>query len=94
MGLLAAFAKGFGDLSVHEVATSLTRNDLAYSSYDAAGERVTKIVNDQLVEVGRYVDARGSDIWGVEAFVSGDQEYFAASDRNFGLQIFKYTGSE
>ena len=50
---------------MHEVATSLTRNDLACSSYDAAGVRVTKIVNDQLVEVGRYVDARGSDIWGV-----------------------------
>ena len=40
------------------------------------------------------MDPRGSDIWGVEAFVSGGQEYFAASDRNFGLQIFKYTGSE
>ena len=89
-----AFAKGFGDLSVHEVATSVTRNDLAYYSYYAAGVRVTKIVNDQLVEVGRYVDPRGSDIWGVEAFVSGGQEYFAASDRNYGLQIFKYTGSE
>ena len=38
--------------------------------------------------------SRGSDIWGVEAFVSGGQEYFAASDRNFGLQIFRDTGLE
>ena len=88
-----AFASGFGDLSVHEVATSPTRNDLAYYSYYAAGMRVTKIVDGELVEVGRYVDSRGSDVWGVEAFVGADgKEYFAGSDRHFGLQIFQYTG--
>jgi hypothetical protein len=87
------FARGFGDLSVHEVATSLTRNELAYYSYYAAGMRVTKIEGDELVEVGRYVDPRGSDIWGVEAFIGSDgKEYFAGSDRNHGLQIFRYTG--
>ena len=87
------YAKGYGDLSVHEVATSLTRNDLAYYSYYAAGMRVTKIVDGQLVEVGRYLDPRGSDFWGVEAFIGTDgKEYFAGSDRNYGLQIFEYTG--
>jgi hypothetical protein len=88
------FATGYGDLSVHEVATSVQHNDLAYYSYYSAGMRVTKIVNNELVEVGRWMDPRGSDFWGVEAFMVGDQEYFAGSDRNFGLQIFKYTGTE
>ena len=88
------YASGYGDLSVHEVATSIQRNDLAYYSYYSAGMRVTKIVDNQLVEVGRYMDPRGSDFWGVEAFIGPDgQEYFAGSDRNYGLQIFKYTGS-
>ena len=86
------YAKGFGDLSVHEVATSPTRNDLAYYAYYSAGMRVTKIVDGQLVEVGRYVDPRGSDFWGVEAFTIGNVEYFAGSDRHYGLQIFRYTG--
>lgn len=31
-----------GDLSVHEVATSAKRADLAYFSYYAAGFRVTR----------------------------------------------------
>jgi hypothetical protein len=88
-----AFAKGFGDLSVHEVATSLQRNNLAYYSYYSAGMRVTKIVDGKLVEVGHYLDPRGSDFWGVEAFIGKDgKEYFVGSDRNFGLQIFRYTG--
>jgi hypothetical protein len=55
--------------------------------------RVTKIQKGELVEVGHYIDPRGSDFWGVEAFVVNGQEYFAGSDRNFGLQIFKYTGN-
>jgi hypothetical protein len=88
-----AFASGFGDLSVHEVATSPTRADLAYYSYYAAGFRVTQIVNNELVEVGHFIDAGGNNFWGVQVFQSGDQEYVAASDRDFGLYIFRYTGS-
>ena len=42
-----AYATGFGDLSVHEVAVSPTRNDLAYFSYYSAGFRVLKIVDDR-----------------------------------------------
>ena len=87
-----AYASGFGDLSGHEVATSLTNPSLAYFSYYAGGFRVAKIANDQLTEVGRFIDQGGSNFWGVQVFQSGGQEYVAASDRDFGLYIFKYTG--
>jgi hypothetical protein len=88
-----AYASGFGDLSVHEVAVSPTRNDLAYFSYYSAGFRVLKIVNEKLVEVGRYIDAHGNDFWGVQVFEHAGQEYVAASDMDHGLFIFRYTGS-
>ena len=91
-----AFATGFGDLSVHEIATSLTRPDLAYLSYYSAGFRVVKVVGNQLVEVGHFIDDTGdlgSNFWGVQVFQSGGVEYVAASDRDFGLYIFRYTGS-
>jgi catechol 2,3-dioxygenase-like lactoylglutathione lyase family enzyme len=87
-----AFAEGFGDLSVHEVATSLVENDLAYYAYYSGGFRVTRIVDDELVEVGRYIDPNGNNFWGIQAFMSGGQEYAAASDRDHGLFIFRYTG--
>lgn len=87
------YAQGFGDLSVHEVATSKARPDLAYLSYYAGGLRVVKIVAGELVEVGRFIDQDGNNFWGVEAFSQAGQEYVAASDRDFGLYIFKYTGS-
>ena len=88
-----AFARGFGDLSVHEVATSALRADLAYFSYYSGGFRVAKIQSDKLVEVGHFIDVGGNNFWGVQVFQSGGQEYVAASDRDFGLYIFKYTGS-
>ncbi len=89
-----AFATGFGDLSVHEVATSQKRADLAYFSYYAAGFRVTKIVDNTLVEVGHYIDQGGNNFWGVQVFTGPDgKEYIAASDRDYGLYIFRYTGS-
>jgi hypothetical protein len=62
-----AFASGFGDLSVHEVAMSEVQNDLAYFSYYSGGFRVARVVGDEL-------------------------EYVLASDRDFGLYIFQYTG--
>lgn len=93
-----AYVRGFGDLSVHEVATSAARDDLAYLSYYSGGFRVLKIVADELVEVGRYIDGGGNgggnNFWGVEVFQSGGQEYVAASDRDSGLYILRYTGSE
>lgn len=89
-----AFATGFGDLSVHEVATSAVRDDLAYLSYYSGGFRVLKIDSGALVEVGNYIDAGGNNFWGVQVFESGGEEYVAASDRDSGLYIFQYTGSE
>jgi hypothetical protein len=87
-----AFASGSGDLSVHEVATSHQQADLAYFSYYAGGFRVTRIVDDQLVETGHFVDEGGNNFWGVQVFEHDGQEYVAASDRDFGLYIFRYTG--
>ena len=87
-----AFASGFGDLSVHEVATSSQRDDLAYFSYYSGGFRVAKIVGSELVEVGHFIDVGGSNLWGVQTFMYNGEEYVAASDRDFGLYIFKYTG--
>ncbi len=87
-----AYVRGFGDLSVHEVATSAVRDDLAYLSYYAGGFRVLKIVRNQLQEAGHFIDVGGNNFWGVEVFQSGRQELVAASDRDFGLYIFRYTG--
>ncbi len=50
------------------------------------------IEGGELVEKGHYIDEGGNNFWGVEVFNSGGQEYVAASDRDFGLYIFKYNG--
>jgi len=90
-----AFAGGFGDLSVHEVATSARRADLAYFSYYSGGFRVAKIAGEKLEEVGHYIDVGGNNFWGVQVFTGSDRrEYVAASDRDLGLYIFRYTGSD
>lgn len=91
------FAVGFGDLSVHEVATSQVQADLAYLSYYSGGFRVIQIVDDEIVEVGRYIaddsitGHPGNNFWGVQVFQHGDRELVAASDRDSGLWIFEYT---
>jgi len=86
------FSDDFGALSVHEVATSAVRSNRAYLSYYAGGFRVLDIRNDELVEVGSFIDLGGNDFWGVQVFNSGNVEYVAASDRDFGLYILRYTG--
>jgi hypothetical protein len=86
------YAKGSGVLSVHEVATSLERNDLAYLAYYAGGLRVIRIEDGKLVEAGRFVDVAGNNFWGVQVFRHRGQEYVAASDIDFGLYVFRYTG--
>ena len=88
-----AYASGFGDLSVHEVAMSHDRNDLAYFSYYAAGFRVAEIEGGELVETGHFIDEGGNNFWGVEVWHHGGREYALASDRDAGLYIFEYTGS-
>jgi hypothetical protein len=94
-----AFAFGFGDLSIHEVAMDPGQN-LAYSSYYAGGMRVFRFGEAGIEEVGHYIDDEGSNFWGVETFVpsgaaAGDLEgrrLFAGSDRDHGIFIFRYTG--
>lgn len=88
------FATGFGDLSVHEVATSQRQSDLAYLSYYAGGFRVLKISDGKLQEVGSFIDQGGNNFWGVEVFQRSGKEYVAASDRDSGLYIFRYTGKK
>ena len=85
------FASGFGDLSVHEVATSREDPARAYYAYYSGGFRVTEIQGNELVETGAFIDAGGSNLWGVEVFEDDGVEYVAASDRDYGLYIFKYT---
>lgn len=88
------FADGYGDLSVHEVATSLQDPDLAYLSYYAGGLRVIEV--DQadgttgITEVAAFIDEGGNNFWGIEAFERDGVEYVAASDRDKGLYIFRY----
>ena len=100
------FAAGFGDLSVHEVATSAKDASLAYVSYYAGGLRVIDIEvaprvksdpgGPRIVEKAAHIDGSkdtegiGNNLWGVETFTSGGKEYVAASDRDFGLYIYEY----
>jgi hypothetical protein len=107
-----AFASGFGDLSVHEVATDPTDPSLAYLSYYSGGFRaiqiqcpegtpytpdMTDVSQCELVEVGGYLAPQGNDFWGVEVIpnpdddpnVEGDEVLILASDRDYGLFIFR-----
>ena len=90
-GISEQYATGYGDLSIHEFATDPDA-DLAYASYYSGGLRVVNFGDAGIQEVGRYIDAAGNNFWGVEQFTSGGQRLIAASDRDFGLYIFRYTG--
>jgi hypothetical protein len=86
-----AFASGFGDLSIHEVATDPDR-DIAYLSHYAGGFRVVSYGAGGLTEVGRFIDQGGNNFWGVEVHRHPNgQKYVLASDRDSGLYIFQYT---
>jgi hypothetical protein len=86
------YAECCGDLSVHEVAASEADPRLLYFSYYTGGIRVARIVNDEIVEVAHSIEAGGSNLWGVQVFEHAEQEYVAASDRDYGLRIYRYTG--
>jgi hypothetical protein len=87
------FAFGFGDLSIHEWATDPTE-PIAYSSYYAGGFRVVSFGPDGIEETGKFIDRGGNNFWGVEQYTTPDGErLIAASDRDFGLYIFRYTGA-
>jgi hypothetical protein len=91
-GIDPRYATGFGDLSVHEFATDPTEN-LAYASYYAGGLRVLAFSRDKgIEEVGKFIDKGGNNFWGVETYTQNNQRLIAASDRDHGLYLFKYTG--
>jgi hypothetical protein len=100
-----AFADDFGDLSVHEVEVPRgdpnenglegTNVDdaggLAYFSWYAGGFRVAEYDPSSITQVGFYVDADGNNFWGVAlAEDPGGDRIVLASDRDYGLFIFRY----
>lgn len=88
------FASGYGDLSVHEVAMDpRVGTGLAYLSYYAGGFRVLSYGDKGLKEVGAFIDQGGNNFWGVEVHRHPNGQYYVlASDRDYGLYIFQYTG--
>ena len=91
-----AYQFSHGDLSIHEFATDPDTN-LAYASYYAGGLRVFRFGETGLRQVGAYIDRGGSNLWGVEQFThttktGAKQRMIAASDRDHGLYVFRYTG--
>ena len=83
-------------LSVHEVKTDARRSkQLGYISWYKAGARVVRVANNQLEEVGHFIDERGNDMWGVYPIKRGKKRpLLLYSDRDFGLYILKYTGPQ
>ncbi|NKE56642.1 hypothetical protein FXN61_07270 [Lentzea sp. PSKA42] len=87
------YAVGFGDLSVHEVATDPNDPSRAYLSYYSGGMRSLRIQctgpnSCELMESGGYLAPNGNDFWGVEAFTRNGKTYVAGSDRDDGLYLF------
>ncbi|GLZ31974.1 hypothetical protein Lesp02_41620 [Lentzea sp. NBRC 105346] len=88
-----AYARGFGDLSVHEVAMDPDNSRIAYISYYAGGFRVVEYGTGGIQEVGAFIDQGGNNFWGVEVWRDETgQKYVLASDRDFGLYVFRYNG--
>jgi hypothetical protein len=86
------FSFGFGDLSIHEWAADPTEN-IAYSSYYSGGVRVASFGPGGIKETGAFIDVGGSNFWGIEQYTTGSGErLLAASDRDYGLYILRYTG--
>lgn len=98
------FTSGFGDLTVHEVEVprgdpneggpSPDDDKLAYFSWYSGGFRVVDITKPANPgEVGHYIDPKGNNFWGVAlAKDQNGDRIILASDRDFGLFIFRYTG--
>ena len=89
-----ALATGSGDLSVHEVAMDpRPGSSLAYLSYYAGGLRVLEYGSQGMKEVGAFIAEGGNNFWGVEVHRHKNGQYYVlASDRDYGLWIFQYTG--
>jgi hypothetical protein len=91
---LEANATGSGTMSVHEV-TFDRNSSLAYLSWYDAGFRVVSYGAGGLQEVGHFIDQGGNDFWGVQlTTVARGRDLVLASDRDFGLYVFRYTGPQ
>ena len=90
-GQREAEAEGFGDMTVHEVATDPDK-DLVYISHYALGMRVLSYDASGAKEVGAFVEAGGSNYWGVEVHKMNGKTYILGSDRDRGLRIFTFGG--
>jgi hypothetical protein len=100
-----AFASGFGDVDVHEVevargdpdegGSNVDTDKLAYFAWYSGGLRVVDITDPAApTEVGNYIDPQGNNFWGVAlAEDQNGDRIILESDRDFGLFIFRYTGS-
>jgi hypothetical protein len=85
-------ASGSGTMSVHEVTFDRNSN-LAYLAWYDAGFRVVSYGPGGLEEVGHFIDQGGNDFWGVQLPTTArGADLVLASDRDFGLYIFRYTG--
>lgn len=92
-----AFAQGFGDQSVHEVAVELlnpNQDHMAYFAWYDTGFQVGKFNDTTIERVGWFQPPGGSDLWGVQITdkVHGGRRVVVVSDRDFGLRVFKYIG--
>jgi hypothetical protein len=85
-------ARGFGDLSIHEVAMDPAANRV-YLSHYSGGFRVVEFDRKRGIrEVGAFIAEGGNNFWGVEVHkvpTTGEQ-LVLASDRDSGLWIFRY----
>ena len=91
-----AFASGYGDLSVHEVATDPNNPNLLYLSYYSGGVRMLEIQCDpeadltdtsscELEEVGAFIDEGGSNFWGVEIIDNPNDDEAVTGDESLIL---------
>ncbi len=95
------FADGFGELSVHEVATDKTDPTRAYLSYYMGGIRALAIEcapDCVLTESGGFIDPDtdgtgpdrgGNEFWGIETFSRNGTTYVLGSDMDAGVYILR-----
>lgn len=85
-----AYAQGFGDLSVHEVAVSQAQDDLLYFSYYAAGFRVARIEGNEIVEKGFFIGEGGNNFGGYRSSSTAVRSW---SPRRTGTSVCTSSGT-
>ena len=93
-GIDEKFALGYGDLSIHEWATDPDQN-LAYASYYAAA--CASSASTATASRSRATTSRAAAATSGASSSSrprAGERLIAASDRDFGLYIFRYTGPD